>query len=112
MDIEEQVQIEDNIIRLISSAWSMYDQLPELHPMDKRAFQDSLHRAQSVILARPKIRGIMIARSGQVPQQAESTPSELNPSKLPVPPGQKAAKVVSGGTASLPPIQSPAGIIK
>lgn len=109
--IEDQIQIEDSIIGLLSSIWKMYDKLSELHPMDKAMFHESLHKAQAIILARPKMRGILMARSGQVPQPEPEEVVESRPSKIPLAPGQKAA-IVTRGTSALPPLVSPVGQVK
>jgi len=68
-EIQEQVKLEDSIITLLASLWTMYNKLPILHPLDKSTFQEALHKAQAIVLARPKMRGILMAQRGEQPQQ-------------------------------------------
>ena len=130
-ELQEQIELEDTIIELLASLWTMYDKLPELHPLDKRTFQEALHKAQAIVLARPKIRGILMARQGlpsqetQEPQRqpvqvvqptgqpvSQSVPSQkvtIQPSSFPsLGPGEKAAAIPiygTGGTKTLPGAQ-------
>ena len=78
-DLQETIEIEDAIIGLLASLWTMYDSLPILHPLDRPAFQDAIHKAQAIVLARPKIRGILMAQQG-------IQPSQIAPQQLTQPP--------------------------
>ena len=71
-ELQEQIKLEDAIIEVLSSLWNMYERLPELHPLDKGTFQVALHKAQAIVLARPKIRGILMARQGLPSQEAQA----------------------------------------
>lgn len=102
-DIQASVEVEDAIISLLSSLWTMYDGLPELHPLDKRTFQDALHKAQAIVCARPKIRGILMARQGIVPQQTQQLndqPTQLA-TRSAIQPATRPAIVNQQGTDSL-----------
>jgi len=68
--LQEQVELEDTIINILASLWTMYNKLPILHPLDKPTFQEALHKAQAIVLARPKMRGILMAQQGVTPQSA------------------------------------------
>ena len=68
-ELQETIEIEDAIIGLLASLWTMYDSLPILHSLDRPAFQDAIHKAQAIVLARPKIRGILMAQQGIQPLQ-------------------------------------------
>jgi len=76
--LQEQVELEDTIISLLASLWTMYDKLPILHPLDKRTFREALHRAQAIVLARPKMRGILMAQQGIQPEQQPIQQESVN----------------------------------
>ena len=73
-ELQEQIQLEDALLDLLSSIWTMYDKLPILHPLDKATFQAAIHKAQAIVLARPKMRGIFMARQGMPSQEAIAPP--------------------------------------
>ena len=81
-DLQKSIEVEDTIIGLLASVWAMYDSLPVLHRLDKPSFQEALHKAQAIVLARPKMRGILMAQQGIAPQQPTksiTSPSATNP---------------------------------
>jgi len=69
LELQEEIGLEDTIINVLASLWTMYDKLSVLHPLDKQAFQGAIHKAQAIVLARPKMRGILMAQQGIVPEQ-------------------------------------------
>lgn len=75
--VQKEIEIEDTIIELLASLWNTYDELPILHPLDKSAFQEALHKAQAIVLARPKMRGILMAQRGEQPQQQPIQPQSV-----------------------------------
>jgi len=127
-ELQEQIQLEDALLDLLSSIWTMYDKLPILHPLDKATFQAAIHKAQTIVLARPKMRGIFMARQGMPSQEAIAPPQYSQqpgpqpnqpmvptqpvpmqsvapnqslgnqPTKIPLRPGERAAAVAPFGT--------------
>ena len=83
-DLQKSIEVEDTIISLLASLWTMYDGLPILHPLDKRIFQEAIHKVQAIVLARPKMRGIFMARQGIVPQVQSITQPVTQPVTNPV----------------------------
>jgi len=83
-DLQESIEVEDAIIGLLASLWTMYNSLPILHPLDKSAFQEAIHKAQAIVLARPKMRGILMAQQGIQPSQTIQQPTQPPVAQQPV----------------------------